>query len=491
MLGDIKRLGRETVIYGLSTVLARLLNFLLIPLYTHLLVPEEMGVMGALFAYMAFANVLFLYGLDFALMRKSADRPAGDRTLFSTACWSVVSSSLVFSSAIHAFSAPLSSMMDLGTRYAPLLAMAAWTLACDAVSSVIFAQLRMEHRASTYAALKTANIATNLALNVVLVAWLDWGLFGVFAGTLGASVLTLLLLLPPALRRLAPAFEPALWRAMLGFSLPLFPGALAAIAVQVVDRLIVLKLMGKTSAGIYQVNYKLAILMMMAVNMFDAAWRPFFLQRFGQPKAPETLARVMTYFATLGCFLFLAMSLFIPHLVALPLAGGKPLIDPSYWEGLAVVPLVALGYLFNGLYINLLAAPALSERTALLSYATILGATINVGANFLWIPRWGIMGAAAATLAAYLSMALSLYFMSRRTYPIPYEWGRLFRVAACLAACLSAAWAMEFGMSPDRAAARLILCLGFPIALVFSGFLLPEEKQALSRIWPGLTAISR
>jgi O-antigen/teichoic acid export membrane protein len=257
------------------------------------------------------------------------------------------------------------------------------------------------------------------------------------------------------------------------------------MAVQVIDRPILKYLTDDATVGIYQANYRLGIFRMMAVNMFDAAWRPFFLQRAADDAGRQVLARVMTYFVAAAGLLLLFLGLFIPQIVSLPLMGGRPLINPVYWAGLPIVPVVTLGYLFNGIYVNLLAPATLAKRSELVAYATGLGAAVNVATNLLWIPRWGMMGAAAATLAAYAAMAGSLYLMSRKVYPIAYEGGRLLRVAGCLAAVGLAARAIGLDFSPDRAAARLLLLLAFPVLLAFSGFCDEGEISALKGLWGG------
>ncbi len=478
MLSELRRLLKETAVYGLSTVVGRLLNFLLLPLYTHCLAPADYGIVATLFSYIAFLNVLYGHGMDFAFMRHfKAEGEEGEESVFSTAFWSLSGAALVFSLVLHLSAGPIARAAGLPTP--DLVRYAAWIMALDALALVPFAWLRMTHRAGLFAGLKVANIVLNLALNYVFLVRWRLGVRGVFLASLAASCMTAASLAPVIASELEPMFDRDLYRSLLRFALPLIPAGLASMMVQVIDRPILKFLTDDATVGLYQANYRLGIFMMMVVNMFDAAWRPFFLQRASKPGGEAVLGRVLTYWVVGAGALFLAVSLFIAPLVALPLLRGKPLIHPAYWGGLAIVPMVTLGYLFNGVYINLLAPVTLAKRSERVAYATALGALVNVGTNFLWIPRWGMMGAAAATLAAYAAMAVALYLMGRTLYPVAYEPGRLTHAAALLAAVCLAAHALGVGVASDRLGLRLALLAAFPLSLLLTGFLVPDEWAAL------------
>lgn len=484
MLGELKRLGRETAVYGLSTVVGRALNFLLLPLYTHTLIPAEYGVVATLFSYVAFLNVVYGHGMDFAYMRyfKSKSAEGGwDSTTFSTAFWSLLAVTLTLSLLVQAFARPLAVLGQLGAEHAVLVSYAAWILALDALSLIPFAALRMTHRAALFAGLKTVNIVLNLTLNFVFLTRFHLGMRGVFLASLVTSCATFAMLAPVFMADLSLSFDSELHRLLLRFALPLVPAGLASMVVQVIDRPILGFLTNDTIVGLYQANYRLGIFMMMVVNMFDAAWRPFFLQRAGDRDAGPLFGRILTYWAAGAGTLFLAVSLFVADFAELPLFHHHSLIHPSYWNGIEIVPVVTLGYLFNGFYINFLAPVTIAKRSELVAYATLVGAVVNVATIFWWVPKWGMMGAALATLVAYVGMACSLYLMGRKLYPIPYEWGRLLHAAAALALVCVAARALGVGVNVGRDATRLALLLSFPAGLVLTGFLRPDERTALLR----------
>ncbi len=483
MLEELKKLSKETAVYGVSTVVGRLLNFLLLPLYTHYLVPAEYGVVATLFSYLAFLNVLYGHGMDFAFMRFfDPGSEQSEETSFSTAFWSLAATSLVISGLIHVFASTLSVYAGVPENLSDITRYAAWILAFDAVALVPFAYLRMTHRAAVYAGIKVVNIVMNLALNIVFVSNMHMGVRGVFLASLVTACATFAMLTPVFVPLLTSVFDRSLHKTLLRFALPLVPAGLASMMVQVIDRPILKFMTDDATVGLYQANYRLGIFMMMVVNMFDASWRPFFLQRADKPGAGAVFGRVLTYWLAGGSFLLILITLFVAPAVTFPIFAGRALIAKAYWPGLSIVPVVTLGYLFNGIYINMLVAPTLAKRSELVAYATALGAIVNIGTNLLWIPRWGMMGAAMATLAAYAAMALALYLMGRGLYPVAYEPGRLARVTLCAAAVAAAT--KIFGVhvaSGNQLILRLGLLAAFPVLLALSGFLDQEELGALKR----------
>lgn len=482
MLKELKTLAQESAVYGLSTVVGRLLNFFLLPLYTHALVPAEYGAVALVFSYLALLNVVYGWGMDFAFMRHASGEPESPpwKLVFSTAFWSLALSSLVLSCIIHTAANPLARACGLPAGLSDVVRYGAWILALDALALVPFAHLRLSHRAGTYAGIKVANIVMNLALNWVFLVTLDMGVRGVFLASLITSAATLAILAPVILAVLEPSFDAPLWRELLRFALPLLPAGMASMLVQVIDRPILYFLTDEATVGLYQANYRLGIFMMMVVNMFDAAWRPFFLQRARLPGADVVIARVLTYFAAGAGFLFLLVALFVAHVAALPLGEGRTLIHASYWPGLEIVPAVTLGYLFNGIYINLIAGPTLAKRTEMIAAATAAGAAVRVAANFLLVPTFALRGAGWSVPLSYAAMAAAIYGLGRRVHPLPYENRRLLHAALVLAAVWGGAWALGLGTSAERFWPRVALLLAYPVLLAVTGFFNAEERAALA-----------
>ncbi len=471
MLQELRGLVRETAVYGLSTVLGRMMSFLLTPLFSHLLEPTDNGAMQAIYAYIAFLTVIYGLGLDTAYLRLGRRGGEADTTAFGSAWLTVVLSAVAASVVLHVAAAPLTRAIGLPTEMAVLVRYGAWILAADAAMLLPYAELRGSHRAGAYAGIKLVGITMNLILAYVFVRHMHLGLRGVFLANLVASLSSLAMLAPVIVSRLGTP-DRARLKEMLSFGVPLIIAGVGSMVVQVADRPILAKAAGLAEAGIYGTCYKLGIGMMLLVGMFDQAWKPFILERADRPDAGAIIARVLTYFGTLGAWAFLAIVFFIGPLVTAPLFGGKPLIHPSFWSGLSVVPVVTLAYLFNGLYFVMLAPLMLDKRTGAVSAATWAGAMMNIALNWLLIPRLGMMGAAWSTLAAYAAMAVAVWALGRASRPVPYEWKRL----AILAGWTAALW---WPSSSLGLPARFVLLAAYPAGLLLTGFLGADEIAEL------------
>ena len=214
---------------------------------------------------------------------------------------------------------------------------------------------------------------------------------------------------------------------MLKFALPYLPASMAATVVQVIDRPILKALTNDSAVGIYQANYKLGIFMMLFVSMFQYAWQPFFLNNARNEKAKELYSQVLTLFLMAAGFIWVIISLFIDDIVTIEIA-GKTIIGREFLSGLEIVPIILLAYIFHGLYVNFTAGIYIEEKTKYFPYITGAGAAVNVVVNLLLIPILGIMGAAFATLASYLVMSVSLFFVSQKFYKINYNYSRVLKL---------------------------------------------------------------
>ncbi|OGR69041.1 MAG: hypothetical protein A2081_04020 [Elusimicrobia bacterium GWC2_61_19] len=468
MLKDLKALGKESLIYGLSTVGARLLNFLLMPFYTHYLLPAEYGVVATVFSYMAFLNIIYQYGMDQAYMRHYAHKEKA----FSTAYSTVLVTSVVFSAALACAPSFWAALGGIGAERGNLVLYAAAILFLDSINVLPFADLRMAHKPFYFAGVRVFSITVNVILNIVFLTRLHMGIEGVFLANLISSLISV----AAVPKRFNFSFDRELFGQLAAYSLPLLPAGLGAMAVQVIDRPILLRLAGESAVGIYQANYRLGIFMVLIVSMFDQAWRPFFLERADKPGGPAVFARVLTYFTLVLVWLGMALSFFIPDLARFQVA-GRALIHESYWPGLPIVPVVLFAYLVNGIYVNLLAPIIIAKKTKAIMVATLAGALVNVAANFALIPTFGIYGPPWAAFASYCVMALVIYLYGRSYFPVPYELKRLAIVVVTALALCAPALAGAFHGGWQWTAYRLLALSAYPVVLLAAGFFLPEEKQ--------------
>ncbi len=474
MLKDIKTLGKESMIYGTSSVVARMLNFLLLPFYTHYLSTSDYGIVAAVFSYMAFLNILYYCGMDQAYMRYFKE----DKNSFFASSISVLAVGAILSLILIFNGNFLSEISGIKAENADLINYCAFILLIDAFSAVGFADLRMEHRAFYYVFVKIFVIVVNIAGNVFFIAQMGMKAEGVFLANAVASFAGLILISRIFFRKMRGCFRFSSFKKLALFALPLLPAGLGAMAVRVIDRPLILKFMGEGAVGVYQANYKLGIFMMLFVTMFDQAWRPFFIERASDPRAPKIFGRVLTYFVFTASWIFLAVSFFISDVVKIEI-GKTFLIHPDYWVGLNIVPIVLAAYLFNGMYVNFLAGIIIRKKTKWIMNISFMGAFVNILLNLFLIPLFGMIGAACAVLFSYAVMAFAACIVSRKVYSAEYEWKRILAVFS-----LSLLLFSPYFIS---GALRLWLCgaalLIYPAALWLGGFFKEEEKRKIKELF--------
>ncbi len=424
----LKELTKDTAIYGISTMVGRFLNFVLVPFYTNVFLPDQFGIQQVVYAYIGIFNILFIYGMDSAYLKYAAFKDIGDeKDNFSTPYISIFFTSLVISGAIILFKNPISFFLEIPEHYRYLIILSAIILFIDANAVIPFLKLRLDRKAKLFSIFKTTNIVVNIAFNLFLILFLKWGIEAIFVSNLLASLASYLLLLPTILKNLKLKFHKELYKRLLKFGLPYLPAGFAVMLVQVVDVPILQRLTDIHTVGVYKAVYKLGIFMMLFVNMFQYAWQPFFLQNAKEENAKQLFSKVLTYFSLAGSIIFVVLSLFINNIVKIEVHGYS-LIGSSYWSGLNIVPIILLAYLFNGLYVIFSAGIYIEEKSIYVPIVSGLGAAVNVAVNFFMIPVWGIMGAAFATLASYLVMAAGYYIVTQKFYHINYENSKIIKI---------------------------------------------------------------
>lgn len=499
MRDQIRIFAGDTAIYGVATIVQRFISFLLFPFYSHFLTKAEYGYQTTIFVAVAFIFVVANTGMEAAFFKYDSisDDPQSKRRVY----WSALSVNwlvaLAICAAIALFPSALNTaaFLQLPDDLLDVLRIAAAIIFLDAASTITMGALRMERRAKLFGAIKIASVVVTVAMNVWLVAVLEMGLDGVFLGTLAGSATQFLLTIPFLLRRLPVAIDRELIGPLLRFGVPTLGSALGLIALQTIDRPILLNLTDADTVGLYQGGYRLGIPMTIFVSMFEFAWKPFFLQQARKPNARELYARIFTYFNVVAAAIFLLLAFYIANLAAIPLpfTDGTPVIAEKFWPGLYIVPVVLGAYVFQGWYANFVAGVYIEKRTAALPWVTGLGAGVEAALCFALIPLLGMIGGAWATLAAYAVMAAALLLYIQRYYTIPYEWTRVVRVGIG-AVALYTINALLLDLEDRSLQAGLIrfgLLLLFPVWLLLSGFFDDRERRELRRLTQRLRRMLR
>lgn len=477
-----KKLAGQTAIYGLSSILGRLLNYLLVPLYTRVFETGEYGVVTQFYAYAAFLNIVFTYGLETAFFRFSQtenNRPQ----VYSTALISLLLTSAAFFLVITFFAGPIAASFvaaDQLDSHLPLYVIwFAGILAADAITAIPFARLRQQNKALRFAMIRLVNILLNIGFNlfflVICPKWIalhpdSWmtscydpshGVGYVFLANLLASLITLVLLLPE-LRHVTAGFDRALWKNMLRYALPLMVAGFAGMINETFDRIMLPRLVADPSTaleqlGIYGACYKLSILMTLFVQTFRYAAEPFFFSQAGKEDARMIYARVMDWFV-LGCAIIFAGVMLFMDVFQL-------FIGEKFRSGLPVVPILLFANLCLGVYLNISIWYKLTGKTGWGAWFSLLGAVVTIVLNFLLIPVMGYEGAAWATLICYAVMMIVSYLVGQRFYKVPYDisWFMIM-MALSLVVWGTGNYFSGFGLPAGvRYVINLLLLLLFPV----------------------------
>jgi O-antigen/teichoic acid export membrane protein len=471
MLDKIKSLSKQTLIYGTSTIIGRFLNFLLVPLYTNIFPPSEYGIVTLVFAYIAMLNIFYSIGMESGYFKFASTLEVGDeKQNFTHPYVTVFLNALVLSTVILILSDTLTGIISLNSQYSSFVRYSALILFFDAIVLVPFAHLRLKNKASRFAAIKITNIAVNVVLNILLVVVLRMGLIAIFISNLAASFVTFLLLIPVVYKNLSFTFNSKLLDELWRFSLPYVPSGLASNMIIVISRPIMQYLTDDATIGIFRANLSLAIFMSLIVQMFEYAWRPFFLQNANEPNAKQLFSKIMTVFVGFASLILIIITFFVDNIIKIPLPFRGHLIGVKYWGGVYIVPIILFAYLFNGIYINLMVGIYVEKKTKYLPFITGLGAVITIALNFILIPIWGLTGAALATLFSYLSMAIYLYAVSQKFYPIKYEMKKICLMCLINISALLIYYAMYYNQIPSNLILKIIFSIGLmALVAVISG----------------------
>jgi len=483
MIEKIKELTKDTAIYGISTIVGRFLGFLLVPFYTNIFSTYEFGVYSNIYAYIAFLNVVYIYGMDAAFLKyKSVAESTDEKKVFSTPYIFVTLTTLIFSVLIFLLKNPLNFGMSIPPQYSHLLYYVILILIFDTLALVPFSNLRLQRKATKFAVIKILNILINMGLNIYLIIILDYGIEAIFISNTAASLFSFIALLPEIVRYFIPKIDFALLKKMLKFAIPYLPASLAATIVQVIDRPILARIAGESALGIYQANYKLGIFMMLFVSMFQYAWQPFFLNNAKDENAKKLFSKVLTLYLIAASLILVILSLFISDFAQIELLGGRTIIGREFLSGLYIVPVVLLAYIFFGMYINFQAGIYIEEKTKYFPIVTGSGAAINVIVNIILIPQVGIMGAAIATLASYLVMSSGLFIVAQKFYKIEYEFLKIATIFLLIGAAGFVHYYI-FGFEEVSLVNKVLILLGFVSGLFIFRVISKEEISSLRKLF--------
>lgn len=435
MANPLKQLAGETAIYGLSTILARIVNFMLVPLYTRVLLRADYGVVTEFMAYIAILQVVFTLGLETGCFRFASREDVDSRKVFSNAFITVFAICAAFFIIATAFSGEISSALGYA-GFSNLIIYVGAILLIDCSTAIIFAKLRHEHKAVKFAVIKTAKILTEVGVNLLLYLvmpslfaagkclWMQHlvsaspdSTYAIFA--ILASCMVCLAMLLPELVHLSWRFDRALLKKLLIYSLPLMIAGLPGVLNDFLDRVLMRFLnadasLWRADLGVYQAGVKIAVIMQLFIQMFRYAAEPFFFQRAKEKGSRELYAKVMNWFVAFCMLGFLAIMLYMDEI---GLILGK-----DFREGLSIAPIMLMAYILLGMLFNVNMWYKLSGKTGYAIWITLAGLVVTIAINAVWMPVYSYRAAAWGHLASYAVMLLASVLLGNRYYKIPYNW---------------------------------------------------------------------
>ena len=483
-MSAFQKLFKQTFIYGLATVLPRMLSFLLVPLYTTegvLTSVAEYGEVSVIFSYFVIFNVVLAYGMETAFFRffnKEEDK----NQVVGTSTISLIVSSLGFFALALIFQNQIASFIDIDVKYINLVI---WILLLDALVIIPFAWLRANEKPKRYAIIKILNVAINLGLNLFFLLALkdlasnnsvfesiykpDFQISYIFIANLIASTVTLLLMLP-FYSKIKYVFNSQLWKTMFRYAFPVLIAGVAFSINETFDRILLKELLpadvAETDIGMYSACYKIAVFMTLFATAFRLGIEPYFFSHSNSKNPQKNYAKILELFVAFGSVILLSVVVFADLL--------KPYIVRSedYWEAMWIVPIILLANFCLGIYHNLSVWYKITDRTKFGAYISVFGAIITLAINIFFIKEYSYKASAIATLVAYSVMMLLSYYFGRKYYPIPYNLKKigLYLFVSVLFSVISFYYFRENYL------------VGIPLLLVFLGITYALEKKEIKQL---------
>jgi O-antigen/teichoic acid export membrane protein len=436
----LKKFLGQTAVYGITTVVSRLFNFILTPLFTVVYQPAVYAIFTKMYASASLINAILAFGMEstfFRYLNKHEDKKQEvyNNTFFCIAGISILFliSGMVFSTPIAAY---FTTVQEQVADYEKYVRYFVWILFIDAICVIPFAKVRADERPMRYSMIKFLNIGSMIGFNLFFLfavpaiikfggplgqwcgSWYKTEWIGyVFISNLIASALTLILLIPELLK-LQLKFDKALFSKMVTYSWPVLVANLSFVVNENLDKMIITRLgVSEYNLGVYGAVCKIAVFLSLFITAFRLGAEPFFFSHAKNANAKLTYALILKYFVIALAVIFVGLIANIELL--------KYFIGSKYWVGLNAVPFLLLGYVFLGIYVNLSIWYKLSDQTKFGLYISVAGAVATIILNIVLVPKYGYMGSAWVSMLAYFVMMLLSYILGQKHYPIPYNLKRM------------------------------------------------------------------
>ena len=472
MLHQLKRLGKHSVVYGLGGLVSRILAILLLPLYTRYLTTSDYGAIETLVAASAVLVTLLRAGISSAFFRFyfDADTAAEKTRVVRTAFWFTMSMSTAALVAGVAVAGPISQLLFSSGDRAGLVRAALIGLWAQMNYEQMTSLFRVEERSTQFATASIANVLITIVATIVLVVGFHQHALGVVVGNFIGTLAVYLVLLGYRRYQLGLEFDRQLLREMNRFGLPLVPSALFLWGINFSDRLFLVKYIGQGEVGLYSIGVRLASAIVFLQFAFRTAWPAFAYSIKSDDEAKRTYAWVLTYMVLITCWISLALGVLSPWLARL-------LTKPEFYGGARVVSLLAFAGVAFTAYSVVAIGVGRARKTQFNWVVTGVAAALNIGLNFVLVPRYGMIGAAISTVVAYVVMFVAMTWNAQRVFPVEYQWRRVVTAAGAAVGLDLVGEAVGVGLP-----VAVLLVVAYPVVLGALGFYTPGERRRLAAL---------
>ena len=472
MIAELKKLTRLSAIYGMGRLLSSVIGFVLIPIYTRYLTPADYGLYSLYAIAGQVVTLISLMGMSTAMFREVVYHDSDERTVISTTFNFLIIQSLVFFGVLAIFSPQISLLLFGEATHTYLLRLIFITNGLGVFGFVVLSTLQMREQAGRYSAVHVIRFAIGVALNILFIVVLRMGLEGLVLAGLGMSILSAIMFVALLWKDLRPRLSWPILKRMLRFGLPLVPFQLASILLTSSDRYFLEHYAGAAEVGIYSLGYKFGMIVQLIVMAIQTAWAAQMFAIAKEDGAERKFARIVVYYlAGLG-FLGLGISVLSKEVLTI-------MSTPAFLPAYTVVPLIVLSYIAYGGVNMTNVALNIKGRTELNAPIIIAVAIGNLGLNYLLIPRFGMMGAAVATLVSYVVLLVIEVIVNQRVWRLPLEYGRILKVALAWGTVYAVSLLIASGNVWLDTGLKTCLLVAFPVLLFVFGFFDASELRAL------------
>lgn len=474
MLNHIKRLGKHSIVYGLGEFLYKGLSLIFIPVYTRYLVPSEYGVIEIVRSLGTIFVILMPWGLDSAFTRYYFNYKEEDavKRFISTMLYGIAALGLLLTVIMEFGGSYLFSFWFKDIQYNPFIRLTVWTSYLYLFPAVLLIFLQIRERSIRTVFFQLFQAVVMFAAIIYFVVYLRAGALGQIQGRLIATLIASVAAIALFFKYLTPRFDFKLFVSSLKFGLPTTIHSLSWWTLSLSSRLILQKYVPLSEAGIYSLGQNIGMGMEIIISSFNRAWVPM-LYSSAENEKPETFAKLTKYYLTVIVLIALGLSLFSREIITL-------LSTSSYYEAYEIVPIIALGYIFIGIYMMLTNQIFYKEKTHYFLFITPVSALVSVLLNFIMIPKWGMYGAATATMLSFVVFSIITYYFSMKVFPIPYDKKNIcLLIASAVLAFFAAKYLTVFSPAMNIAAKLSIIAL-FCGSLWKLGFFSVSEKEFIA-----------